>query len=612
MAQIESVKAGTRSSTRLLARLRGYLNDHWQRSLRIRERLRFNESAFHLMLAGVVGIIGGLTNWIFFLCIDSVKRLTLGRSGDLIEVARLLDPWQRAVTPMLGGLAAGLTLYLGARLLRDKRSANFMEVVAAGDGRLPMRVTLTKGLSSLLSIGSGASIGREGAITQLTAMFASKLGQVAKWQPYRLRLLVACGAAAGMAAAYNAPIAGSVFAAAIVLGNFSMNLFGPLVFSAVVATIVSRHFFGIDPWYVVPHYDFTDLRQLPWFVVLGGFAGFVGAIFLRMIHYSGAWFKKLPVPDFMRIALGGLLVGLISIHYPEVWGNGYGATNRIMTGNLALTALLALFLAKLVATLCSVGSGTVGGVFTPTLFVGAAAGAFAGGSLHQIGFADTIPAAAFTLVGMGAVLAATLHSPLLAMIMAFEISGNYSMVPALMLACAVSSMVARSIHPDSVYSEALSRKGVEDDRESSEPGTASQRKVGDLMIEPVTPVAENATLQQIAKRFLSSTYNFLPVVDKDRKLVGIVALQDLKEHLTAAEGIGYQAVIAMDVMRPRPPCLTPNLRLSDALPTLLESEQRNVPVVNNRREGRLVGAVIKADVLGILSEAIAQGSATRK
>jgi len=336
------------------------------------------------------------------------------------------------------------------------------------------------------------------------------------------------------------------------------------------------------------------------------------AVFLRVIHSCAVWCSRLPVLGFARIALGGLLVGLISIQYPEVWGNGYGATNEIMTGNLTLTALLALFLAKLVATLCSVGSGTVGGVFTPTLFVGAAAGAFAGSCLHQIGFADTIPTAAFTLVGMGAVLAATLHSPLLAMIMAFEISGNYSLVPALMLACAVSSMIARSIHPNSVYTEALSRKGVEDDQENAAPGAASQQKVGDLMVEPVAPVAENATLQQIAKRFLTSTYNFLPVVDKDEKLVGLVALQDLKEHLTAAEGIGYQAVIAMDVMRPRPPCLTPNLRLSDALPTLLESEQRHVPVVSSRRESKLVGAVVKAEVLGILSEAIAQGSSTRQ
>jgi chloride channel protein, CIC family len=588
--------------------MRRYVADHWRRFLRVREQLRFNEPTIHLMLAGIVGVIGGLTNWIFYLLIESVKGGVHGTTGDLVEIAKALEPWQRGVVPMLGGLAAGLVLFWGARLVRDKRSTNFMEVVAAGDGKLPMRVTLTKGLSSLLSIGSGASIGREGAITQLTAMFASKLGQVAHWQPYRLRLLVACGAAAGMAAAYNAPIAGSVFAAAIVLGNFSMNLFGPLVFSAVMATIVSRHFFGIDPWYVVPAYDFTELAQLPWFVLLGVFAGGVGTMFLRMLHYTSLWFKKMPGPDYLRIMVGGLLVGLISIFYPEVWGNGYGATNEILGGNLALTALLGLFLAKLVATLCSVGSGTVGGVFTPTIFVGAGAGAFFGTCLHQWGFADNIPTAVFALVGMGSVLAGTLHSPLLAMIMAFEISGNYSLVPALMLACAVSSMIARSIHPDSIYTEALSRKGVDDDSETASDGAATQQKVGDLMIDPVPALAENTTLQQIAQRFLTSPYNFLPVVDKEDKLVGIVALQDLKEHLNAAGEIGYQAIIAMDVMRSRPPCLTPNLRLSDALPTLLQSEQRRVPVVNNRRENKLIGSVDKSEALGILSEAIAQGS----
>src|SRR5690606_34842359 len=187
----------------------------------------------------------------------------------------------RFIYPALGGLAAGVILYWGLRLVGKQGSTNFLEVVVAGDGRLPFRSAVVRALSSLMSIVSGASIGREGAITQLTAMLASKCGQLAKWQPYRLRLLVACGAASGLAAAYNAPVAGAVFAAQIVLGNFSMNLFAPVVFSSVIASIISRNFFEIQP-YQVPAFTFTKVTELPWFLLLGIFCGILGAGFLKM------------------------------------------------------------------------------------------------------------------------------------------------------------------------------------------------------------------------------------------------------------------------------------------------------------------------------------------
>src|SRR6185295_4315226 len=199
----------------------------------------------------------------------------------------------------------------GLRLVGQKGSSNLLEVVVAGDGRLPFRVGVIKSLSSLLSIGSGASIGREGAITQLTATLASKFGQLANWPPYRLRLLVACGAASGIAAAYNAPVAGAVFAAFIVLGNFSMNMFAPLVFASVISSIVSRSFFGMEPRYVVPAFAITSLTQLPWFLLLGVLTGAAGAMFLKLLHWSEERFQLLGSPIYVRFALGGLVVGLV-------------------------------------------------------------------------------------------------------------------------------------------------------------------------------------------------------------------------------------------------------------------------------------------------------------
>jgi CIC family chloride channel protein len=589
----------------MVTKARDYLHRHWRRALRWREKLVLNEEAFHLVLAGLVGVIGGLVNLFFYYAVHLIQP------GDPVEVAGRLNDWERVLVPTLGGLAAGLVLHWGLRIIGPQGSTNLLEVVVAGDGRLPFRTELVKTVSAIISIATGASIGREGGITQLAATLSSKLGQLAKWPPYRLRLLVGCGAASGIAAAYNAPIAGAVFASLIVLGNFSMNLFAPLVFSSVIAAMVSRSFFGIEPWYKIPPFPAATLPQLPWFVLLGVLCGAVGAVFLKLLRLGERQFRKLNWPVYYRLTLAGFIVGIIAIGFPGVCGNGYSMTNdllheKFLTGANPLLWLAGLLVAKWVATAATVGAGTVGGVFTPTLFVGAIAGALFGTALHQLGGAAGVPAGAFALVGMGAVLAATTRSPLLAMIMIFELSLDYSLVPPLMLACVVSILVARQLHGESVYTEHLRVKGLALGQETSRPGAAMEQTIGDLMRAPVTPVRENTPLREIADRFLINSNNFLPVVDAQQRLLGVVALQDLKEFLNANQDLG--AVIAYDVMRPPPPCLTPSEGLLEALPTVLESELRNVPVVNNPAENKLVGAVVRAEVLAIFSEAIASKS----
>jgi CIC family chloride channel protein len=597
--------------TQRVKKFHGFFRRHWQRLLLIRQKIRFSEEAFHIILAGGVGVIGGLVNLFFYYATEWVKGLFLRRPGDPVEIAELMGSLERMLTPALGGLAAGLILFLGLRLVGQQRSSNLLEVVVAGDGKLPLRTAVVKFISSLMTISTGGSIGREGGIVQLSATLASKWGQFAKWPPYRLRMLVGCGAASGIAAAYNAPISGAVFASLIVLGNFSMTHFAPLVFASVVATMVSRSFFGIEPLYSIPKFEFTRVTQLPWFLLLGVASGILGAMFLKMLNSSEELFKKIKVPIYIRLMLGGLIVGIIALEFPGVWGNGYTVTNRILHAELVneqfpLLLLTGLLLAKLLATLATVGSGAVGGVFTPTLFLGASLGAAFGMALNKLGVAYGLPIASFAVVGMGSMLAATTRSPLLAMIMVFEISLDYSLMPPLMLACVVSILVASRLHSASVYTEPLRRKGLVVNQESTQPGTATERTVGDIMQVPVEPVRENCTLRELAERFLTSPNNFIPVVDVKQQLIGLVALQDLKEYLNA--GAELSAIIAYDVMRPPPACVTPNQRLLDVLPVVLASEQRNIPVVNSLKENHLVGSLARAEVLNLFSEAIASSS----
>ncbi len=593
-------------------RARNFFRRHWQGALHWREKLVFKEEAFHLLLAAFVGFIGGLVNLFFFYAGEMVQRIFLPQPIDPVQAAEMFPPWLRLTVPTLGGLAAGLILFWGFRLVGRQGSSDLLEVVIAGNGRLPFRTESVKTASALVSIATGASIGREGGITQLSATLASKLGQFAKWPPYRLRLLVGCGAAAGISAAYNAPIAGAVFASLIVLGNFSMNLFAPLVCASVVATMVSRSFFGIEPWYVVPPFPPTAPLELPWFIMMGILCGGVSALFLKFLREAKQQFDRLKLPVYARMTLAGLTVGFIAVlGFPGVCGNGYFVTNAILHGQLGSAAdafpqLGGLFFAKLLATAITVGAGTVGGVFTPTMFLGADAGALFGMTLHHFDCATGVPVGAFALVGMGATLAGTTKSPLLAMIMAFEISLDYSLMPPLMLACVVAVLVSRQLHNESIYTEHMRLKGLSLLRESEQAGAAMDKTVGDLMQSPVPPLRETVPLQQIADRFLASSNNFVPIVDWEQRLIGVIALQDLKEYLHDNQNLA--GVIALDIMRPPPKCLTPGQRLLDALPVVLESELRNIPVVSTLTENRLVGSLSRAQMLAIFSEAIAEKS----
>ncbi len=594
---MSSEQENSPKSESLIGRLRRRCARHL---LAVRQRVRVSQEAVHLFLAGVVGLLGGVINVAFVSASDFLGEWLLGPSS---AAAAEGGPWWSVLAVTAGGgLLAGLSLALGLRYVVRTGSSNFLEAVFLGNGCLPLRSALVKGLSSFLSIVSGASIGREGSITQLTATLASRWGQLYKWAPYRLRLLVACGAASGMAAAYNAPIAGAVFAAHIVLGNFAMNLFAPLVFASVVATMVSRSVFGQGPLYDVPTFSFA-VQELPWFLGLGLLCGVAAAGFQKALRLAERAFEVTGLPIAIRLMVGGVIVGVLALWFPGVVGNGYAEANQVLRGDLAFQALLGLSLARLLATVMVVGAGTLGGVFTPTLFLGAGLGGLLFFGAEGLGVSMDMPMGAFALVGMGGLLAGTTHSPLLAMIMLFELTLNYALMPPLMLTCVVSTLVARSWHPPNVYSEGLELKGLASSWETEREGAATRRRIGDLMLAPVPPLRDVDSFDRIAERFIKSTVHFLPVVNGAERLIGVVALQDMKEYLTMGDHL--KSVIALDVMRPPPEVLTPDLRLDEALGILLSSELMNVPVVASRRDMKLIGSVVRIEALGLLSEAIA-------
>jgi CIC family chloride channel protein len=559
----------------------------------LRERLRPSELQANLLWAALVGVIGSLATVAFREGIQGVLWLLTQRSGSLVQTAKSLAWWERLLVPTLGGLIAGLLLQFGARFSGRSASSDYMEAISLGQGILGVRRTIVTSASSLFSVASGASIGREGSMVQLAAMLASWTGRLASFSSLRLRLLVACGAAAGITSAYNAPIAGALFVSEIVLGTIAMESFGPLIVSSVVANITIHQILGYRPTYEMPMFDFQVGWDVIFYVGLGFLAGAVAPQFLRLLDASKLAFSRVRLPVAAKLSLGGLLVGLLSVPVPEVWGNGYSVVNSILNTDWLWSALLALLAFKVLATAATAGSGAVGGVFTPTLFVGAALGCLFGQGVQNFLPAPTTIPSTYAAVGMGCFLAATTHAPLTSILMIFEMTMSYPIVLPLMLACVTAYYTARLFRADSVYSSSL-RHG----REENPAPVFEASSVRDLLIGNPPRVAELSTFEEMTRTFVKHRVNHVYVTGPVDRLIGVILLHDIAPFLS--EGRQTGSLLANDFVHDCPTLLTPDMGLGDALQKFLSHHADRLPVINNADDRRLLGEVSKTDLLLLL------------
>lgn len=421
-----------------------------------------HEGELTLLLAALVGILGALSTVLFREAIRAVEWIFVHSQSGLVEAARALPWWQRLLVPVAGGLCAGLVLQFGLRLSRSNRPGDYMEAIALGVGVLGIRRSLVRSTASLFTIGSGGSIGREGSMVQLSALIGSLVGRALHRDAGRLRLLVACGAAAGLASAYNAPLAGALFVAEVILGTIAMESFGPLIIASVVANATVHTFLGYQPVYEMPRIQVVSNWELGLYLVMGVLLGVAGPWFLWALEGADRAFASLHLPVFVKLGLGGAVVGMLSIARPEVWGNGYSVVNSLLHTDWTWTLVGAVLLCKMFATAATAGSGAVGGVFTPTLFVGAALGYLFGYAAHAALPQATAPPGTYAVVAMGGFLAATTQAPFLSILMIFEMTLAYEVVLPLMLACVIGRHVARTrLGAESIYARSLRRNRME-------------------------------------------------------------------------------------------------------------------------------------------------------
>lgn len=380
--------------------------------------------------------------------------------SDVLEAMRRTPPALRVLLPCLGGALAGGMGLLAARFGSGYGVGDVMESVVLGKRRISLRVTFSKALGCWFAMVSGGSVGREGPIIQFGGGLGGALARLVGLDSTRARALVAAGTAAGFTAAYNTPFAAILFVVEIVTGVVALDALLPAFVATPIATAVTRAVAGAGPIYGQRGFTMVTQAELAAHAALGILAGIVGVGFMVMLERGERIFSSLRLPLPARAALGGLVVGLCALALPEVAGNGYEAINLVLGGSMSIPMMLVLLLAKPLATTASVSSGSPGGVFTPSLFLGTVLGGSLGTLLESACGPAVGPPGSYALVGMAAAIAATTHAPLMAAVLVFELSGDYAIVLPLLVATALGTGVARRLRVDSIYATELRRRGV--------------------------------------------------------------------------------------------------------------------------------------------------------
>lgn len=407
---------------------------------------------FDLILwALLIGLIGGLSSAGYREANLWLTHVLTRTCGDIVEIAESLDGFDRLLIPTLGGFIAGIFLSLARRYPGGITGQDYLEAIRTHDGVIPFKATLIRLIASLFSVSSGSSIGREGGMVQFSAMWSSVIGQFSHLPPERLKLLVGCGGAAGLAAAYNTPLAGALFIAEIVTGSLAIEVLGPLIISAFTSTLIVRHWIGTHPIFSSRDIMSTQEVDLLPLLVLGILCGILAPLFLIGLKWSRKGFDLIQMPVTLKLAIGGLGIGLLSLKTPEVWGNGYSVVESLLSQPQHTKQVAIILGMKVIATLLAVGSGAIGGVFTTTLLLGASTGWLFGAVLSLCYPSLGADPVYFSAVAMGAFLAGTTHAPIMAILMIFEMTLDANLVFPLIMSALIASYLSRILHPRSIY-----------------------------------------------------------------------------------------------------------------------------------------------------------------
>jgi len=567
------------------------------------ERFSPDETAIMVVLAMVVGGLGGFGAIAFRWLVDLFQGLILGTGEDTVSLLQSIPRWQVFLLPVIGGLVVGPLVHFAAREAKGSGVPEVMDALVFKKGVIRPIVAVVKMLATSLTIAFGGSIGREGPIVQIGAAMGSTLGQWLHFSPQRLRTLIGCGAAAGIAATFNAPIAGAFFALEILLRDFAVATFSPIIVASVVATAVSREFLGDTPAFPVPGFSISGLYELPFYLLLGLIVGLVAVVFVRTLYGTQSAFDRLPVPGWLKPAVGGVILGTLFQFFPQAFGVGYSSMVNALDGHMALGMMALLVVVKLVATNVTLGSGFSGGIFGPSLFLGGMLGG-AFGALVEIWIPGTHGAVgAFAIVGMAAMVGATTAAPLAAIMILFEMTGQYTVILPLMLASIGAALVYRSLMNESIFTLKFAREGrkLTFGRESA---ILKEFHVEDVMeVNPkVISIAQD--WGSIAELFLTHANEHYYVVDEVGCLTGRISIHDVKDFLH--EKNLAKVLIADDIRNEFSTVVHRQDNLEDCLIELGHCDSSDLPVLFSRDHPVLVGLITRKAIFEVYNRKILQ------
>lgn len=561
-----------------------------------------------------IGIGTGMGAIGFIRLIEWVQKLAFTDLTHFLNNGR----WLLIIIPALGGLIAGPIISFFASEAKGHGVPEVMQAIALRGGRIRPRVVVAKIAASAVCIGTGGSAGREGPIVQVGAALGSTIGQWLHLSDNRIRNLVACGAAAGIAATFNAPIAGVIFSLEIILGELHMGDLGNVMLAAISSSIVARIFLGDTPAFIVPQYTLGHPANIFLHALLGIFAAIAAVAFIRMLYWTEDLFDNWKtVPDYLKPAIGGLLLGLLGFAYPmllgdvfhptearlgqflaqnipHIMGAGFDTIEHALVGKASLALLLILALLKPIATSLTLGSGNSGGVFAPALFTGAALGGAFGNVAAAIFPNANIAPGAFALTGMAAMFAGAARAPFTAVLIVFEMTDDYRMMVPLMAAVITSMLFASHLHKESIYTLKLARRGIHFNR-GRDLDILQSVRVDEIMLRNPQTVRPETPVQTLVNRFLETGLHGFPVVNQDGELVGVVSLRDYRRAQNRYDDISHLTVGR--IMQKNLIVAYPDEAVSAALRRMAPRDISRLPVVSRENPRQLLGLIRRNDIV---------------
>ncbi|MDG1415496.1 MAG: chloride channel protein [Alphaproteobacteria bacterium] len=541
------------------------------------------------ILALVVGGLVGLAAVVFLEAISWVQLLALGTREEMVISGLVEQPWWRRLAgPLIGGvIVGGLMTVLYPTLSRPPGVANVIAASALRRGRMSFRDGIKAASLNAISLGFGASVGREGPMVHWGATIGAWGARALGLDPRIRRTLLACGVSAAVAASFNAPLAGVFFALEVVVGHYAFSLFAPCVLAALAATLVGRAVRGDDPAFIMPEIVMAGAADFPLFGLLGGFSGLVAVLFIVLTFRIVRLADHLSLPWWSRPAIAGLIVGLIAIQLPQVLGIGYEATQLTLAGQYGLLLLVAVLAGKIVCAAACQGLGFGGGVFSPSLLIGAALGATFGQLVGLLPWGTSDPSA-YAIVGMGATAAAVLGAPISTVLMVFELTGSYPMAVGSMVAVVFAVGLARAITGHSFFTRQLQMLGL-DIRDGKDVSLLQNTQVSEILDTDVDTVPPTMPAPEVLDRLIDSRWGRLFVVSDTGKLEGFITLETSRSALKDPENTA--ADVALDALY-----VTANCDLTTAMKRFVEKGEAHVPVVTDEASNRLIGLIHDFDV----------------